>query len=54
MPMEFIVPTLRVDALMNLTQEKEAQKKLEDLMDLEEDGFIPGSHQNVQKVQQKS
>ena len=52
-PMEFIVPSLTVDAMTNLMEEEASQKHLQYLMELEEDNFIVGFHQKVEKVQQK-
>lgn len=53
MSMEFIVPSLRIFATTNLTKRNEVTKRLEELMELEEDRFIARFHQNVQKDQQK-
>lgn len=44
MPMEFIIPSLGFSSMMNLKEEKAAQKILENLMKLEEDRFIAGFH----------
>ena len=47
MPMEFIVPSLRVIAMTNLTYTNAIRRRLEELMKLVEDIFIAGFHQNV-------
>jgi hypothetical protein len=53
MPMEFIVPSLIVIAMTNLTEENEVRKILEDLMELEEDRFMVAFHQIIHKYLQK-
>jgi transposase InsO family protein len=45
MPMEFIVPSLRIVALTELIEAGIVQKRLSDLMELEEDHFFTGFHQ---------
>ena len=50
MPVQFIVPSLRVVAMTKLMEENAAQKHLQELMELEGDRFIVGFHQKVEKV----
>ena len=53
MPMEFIVPILRIVAMTNLTNINAVRSRFEELIELKEYIFIAGFHQNVQKSQQK-
>lgn len=53
MAIKFIVPSLRDATLTNLMEENDAHKRLQELMELEEDMFIESFHQNLEKVQQK-
>lgn len=52
--MEFIVPSVRVASMTNLMEEDVAQKHLQELMEIEEDRFVVGFHQKVEKVRQKA
>ena len=54
MPMEFIVSSLRVISITNMAKIDIVQRRLDKLMDIEDDIFIASFHQRVQKVQQKS
>lgn len=53
-PMEFIIPSLRIVAKTNLMEENEMHESLEDVMELEEGRFITRFHQIIQKAQQKA
>jgi hypothetical protein len=53
MPMEFIVPSLHMVALTKLTKEGTVEKRLSDLMELEEYHFFTCFHQQVQKAHEK-
>lgn len=53
MPMELIVPFLRIDSIANLIEENIVHTRLEYLMGMEEEKLIATFHQNVQKSQQK-
>lgn len=47
--MEFIIPSLSIAIITNLMETNAISKRLEELMELEEDRFIVGFHQNVEK-----
>ena len=47
MSMEYIVPSLRVAALTDMTDEEALKERLLQLVGLEEDPFIVGFHQHV-------
>ena len=44
MPMEYIVPSLKIAALTNLADEETVEERLLHLVELEEDIFIAGFH----------
>lgn len=54
MPMEYIVPSLRVAALMQMADENTLKERLLHLDGLEEEHFIIGFHQQVQKDREKA
>ena len=45
MPMEYIIPSLKVAALIDMTDEDTVNERLLQLVGLEEDHFIAGFHQ---------
>jgi hypothetical protein len=49
MPMEFIVPSLCIVAMTELTNSGAVEKRLSELMELEEDHFVTGFHQQFRK-----
>ena len=49
MPMEYIVPSLKIAALIDLADEEIVEERLLNLVELEEDRFVAGFHQQVQK-----
>jgi transcription antitermination factor NusG len=53
-PMEYWVPSLRIIAFKNMDDTGVVQERLEKLVELEEDKFITGFHQQVQKEREKS
>ena len=53
MPMEYIVPSLRVAVLMEMIDVDAIEERLLQLIHLEEERFIAGFHQNVEKQRQK-
>jgi hypothetical protein len=53
MPMEFIVLSLHIVSLTKLTDSGVVEKTLLELVELEEDCFIIGFHQQVQKACEK-
>ena len=48
-PMEYIVPTLRITAITEMIDSSAIEERLSQLVQLEEDHFIAGYHQNVYK-----
>jgi hypothetical protein len=48
-PMEYLVPSLIIAAFMGMDDINAVQDKLMKLIELEEDKFIAGFHQQVQK-----
>ena len=49
MPMEYIVPSLRVEAIIEMTDVDAVEERLLQLIHLEGECFIVGFHQNVEK-----
>ena len=54
MPMEYIVPNLKIATLTDLADEETVEEKLLHLLELEEDRFVAGFHQQVQKNREKA
>ena len=54
MPMEYIVPSLKIIAFPDLTDEEIVNERLLNLVELEEDRFVVGFHQQVQKNREKT
>ena len=54
MPMEYIIPSLRIAALIDMADAKSMNEVLLHLVGLEEDRFIVGFHQQVQKAREKA
>ena len=52
--MEYIVPSLRIVALTKMTDTGAIEERLVQLVQMEEDRFIAGFHQNVEKQRHKS
>jgi hypothetical protein len=50
MPMEFIMPSLCIVALTELTDLGVVEIRLSELVELEEDRFVKGFHKQVQKA----
>jgi hypothetical protein len=48
-PMEYLVPSLRIAAFTYMDDTGIVQERLAQLVELEEDRFIAGFHQQVQK-----
>jgi hypothetical protein len=53
-PLEFLVPSLRVATITNMTERGTIQERLSQLMELEEDMILAGFHQEVQKARDKA
>ena len=54
MLMEYIVPSLKIAALTDLADEETVKERLLHLLELEEDRFVAGFHQQVQKNREKA
>eukprot|EP00253_Pinus_taeda_P014956 PITA_14956 len=54
MPMEYIVPSLCIAALIGMTDHRALVERLTQLDELEEERFIVGFHQEVQKQHEKA
>ena len=54
MPMEYIVPILRIATITNMAEQDIMEERLSQLVTLEEDRFIVGFHQQVQKAHKKA
>ena len=54
MPMEYILPSLRIAQITGMADTDTVQERLAQLLALEEDRFIVGFHQKVQKAQEKA
>jgi hypothetical protein len=53
-PMEYLVPSLRIIAFTYMNDIGDVQERLAQLVELEEDGFIAGFHQQVHKEREKA
>ena len=53
-PMEYIVSSLRVVVLMNMTDGDALEKRLSQLVQMEEERFTTGFHQTVENHMQKA
>ena len=54
MPMEDIVPSLKIVVLTDMEDEEIVHERLLNLVELEEDRFVVGFHQQVQKYREKA
>jgi hypothetical protein len=52
-PMEYVVPNLRIEAFTGMDDSDVVQDRLAQLLELKEDRFIVGFHQHVQKEREK-
>jgi hypothetical protein len=53
-PMEYLVPSLRIATFIDMDDTCIVQERLAQLVELEEDRFIVGFHQQVQKGREKA
>ena len=53
MPMEYIIPSLRIAQITKMANIDTMNERLAQLLALEEDRFIAGFHQKVQKAREK-
>lgn len=54
MPMEYIVPKLRIATFTQMTNVDAVEERLSQLIQLEENRFMEGFHQQVQKTREKT
>ena len=54
MPMDYILPSLRIAQITEMTDTDTVEERLAQLLTLEEDRFIAGFHQKVQKAREKA
>ena len=54
MPMEYILPSLRIAQITGMVDTDMVHERLAQLLALEEDRFITGFHQKVQKAREKA
>ena len=54
MPVEYVVPSLKITALTEMIDVETVNETLLHLLGLEEDCFIAGFHQHVQKAREKA
>ena len=54
MPMEYIVPSLWITAAIGMDDAESLEECIIQLIHLEEDRFVAGFHQHVEKDQQKA
>eukprot|EP00253_Pinus_taeda_P034622 PITA_34622 len=54
MPMEYIIPSLRIAVLTGMTDRKALEERLTQLEELKEEWFLAGFHQQVQKQHEKA
>ena len=54
MPMEYTVPSLKIAALTDMADEETLNERLLNLVEFEEDRFVVGFHQQVQKDREKA
>ena len=54
MPMEYIVPSLRISAFTEMDDPAMLKERLEKMLEIEEDRFIAGFQQQVQKSREKA
>jgi hypothetical protein len=53
-PLEFLVPSLHIATITNMTERGAIQERLSQLMEMEEDRILAGFHQEVQKARDKA
>ena len=53
MAMEYIIPSLRISQITEMADTDTMNERLAQLLSLEEDRFIAGFHQKVQKAREK-
>ena len=54
MPMEYILPSLRIAQITEMNDTNTVEERLAQLLTLEEDRFIARFHQKVQKAREKT
>jgi hypothetical protein len=53
-PMEYLVPSLRINSFTDMDDTSAIRERLSQLVELEEDRFVVGFHQQVQKEREKA
>jgi hypothetical protein len=53
-PLEFLVPILRIVAITQMTEQGVVQERMNQLLSMEEDRILEGFHQKVNKERDKS
>ena len=54
LPMKYVVPSCRITTLTDMEDEETVNERLLHLVGIEEDRFIAGFHQQVQKSREKA
>lgn len=54
MPMEYIVPSLRIAAFTDMVDSDIMEERMTQFLSREEDMFVAGFHQQVQKEREKA
>jgi hypothetical protein len=54
MAMEFILPSLRIESITKISDISAIEERLAQLIQLEEDKFLVGFHQQVHKAREKA
>ena len=54
MPMEYIIPSLRISAFTEMDDPAMLNERLARILELDEDRFITGFQQQVQKAREKA
>lgn len=52
--LEYLIPSLHIVAITNMTERGTAQERLAQLMELEDDRIVVGFHHKVQKAKDKA
>jgi transposase InsO family protein len=53
-PLDYLVPSIRIEEITNMTEEDVAQEILDQLMELEEDKILARFHHEVQNTKEKN
>jgi hypothetical protein len=50
-PLDYLVPSVCIEAITNMTKEDVVHERLDQLMEIEEDRILAGFHQEVQRTE---